>query len=217
MADGAYCACYVGTPNVGECPPCHASCSACSQGNNPNKCTSCAIATATLSVLSGGTCSCGSGYVPQSPAISACVECHSGCPYCVDDTEAGCMGSKDQAIFATNLATSFQLPLLNQANGLICYRQPVPDLNCNPLAIITGEIASDGDGLHFTLAQCYELLEIQWPFVSSWFGILFPNFTPPPSATEAEIYALKTVLQVWILQFGPSTLTFEWQLSITPH
>jgi len=84
---------------------------------------------------------------------------------------------------------------------------------CNPLKVVTGAIAADSSGLHPTLGQCYELLGIQWPFVTSWYNHFFPHFTPPTTASETEVYALKTVLWLWVLRFDPSTITYDakWQ------
>jgi hypothetical protein len=61
------------------------------------------------------------------------------------------------------------------------------------------------------------LLHIQWPFVTHWFAHFFGDFTPPVSATETEKYELKAVLGLWILQFGPSTLTTDpaWQTIVS--
>ena len=128
------------------------------------------------------------------------------------------MKSKDLTIFASNLASSYELPLLEETEGLICYRQPVPTTTCDPLPVaVTGTIASDVSGLRLTLEQCYELLYTEWPFVTYWFSQLFGDFTPPVSATETEEYELKTVLWLWILQFGPSALSSEpaWQAIVT--
>jgi hypothetical protein len=215
MSHGIFCLCGV-SPAWIECPICHASCATCTM-NSPNKCTSCKISGATLSNPTGGTCSCEQGYVYKSPATSACQPCYSGCTYCVGTTQGACMGSKELAIFATYLASSFSLPLLDQTNGLICYRQPVPGQSCNPLPeAMASSIISDASGLHPTLDQCYRFLRVQWPYITLWFGELFPTFTPPASATETEVYSLKTMLWLWILQFGPAVLSSEpaWQVLV---
>jgi hypothetical protein len=215
MSHGIFCLCGV-SPAWVECSICHASCATCTM-NNPNKCTSCTIPGATLSNPAGGTCSCEQGYVYKSPATSACQPCYSGCAYCVGTTQGACMKSKELAIFATYLASSFSLPLLDQTNGLICYRQPVSVQTCNPqLEAMAGSIISDASGLHPTLDQCYRLLRVQWPFITLWFGELFPNFTPPASAAETEVYSLKTILWLWILQFGSYVLSSDpdWQVLV---
>ena len=72
------------------------------------------------------------------------------------------MGSQDLNNFALNLVSSYSLPLLNRANRLICYRQPVPTVACDPLTDVLGAITSDASGLHPTLAQCYQLLQVEW-------------------------------------------------------
>ena len=213
IADGAFCQCGQ-SPTLTDCPVCHASCTTCTveYANDPEDCTGCASTGATLSNPLGGHCSCPLGYVAQSPATAACVPCSSDCSYCVGSSKEACMGSKDLTAFATDLASA-QMPLLSQTNGLICYRQPVPALSCDPWTPITGAITTDASGLHPTLEQCYELLKVQWPMVGYWFSELFSDFTPPASATEAETYQLKAVLGLLILQFGPSALKSQasWQ------
>jgi hypothetical protein len=128
------------------------------------------------------------------------------------------MNSKDLTIFASNLASSYALPLLDETNELICYRQPVSTTTCDPLSVaVTGTVVSDTDGLHPTLKQCYELLLAEWSYVKYWFETIFVDFTPPDEVTETEEYDLKTVLRLWILQFGGSVLTTEpdWQAIVS--
>ena len=108
----------------------------------------CKIPEATLSDPAGGSCSCLNGFVYKNYATTACVPCVPSCPYCVDTSPEGCVNSKDLTIFASNLASSYSLPLLDEASGFICYRQPVPTTTCDPLSVaVTGEIASYGSGL----------------------------------------------------------------------
>ena len=217
MADGAFCMC--GTdPSWVECPRCHASCGTCAVYTDKEKCTSCKVQEATLSNPAGGSCSCLKGFVYKNYATTACDPCVPGCPYCVDTSSEGCMKTKELTIFASNLASSYSLPLLSQASGLICYRQPVPTTTCdtvsNTLSVaVTGTIASDGSGLHPILPQCYELLRAEWGYVIYWYTHFFGHFNAPVSATETEKYNLKTVLWLWILQFGSYALTTEsaWQ------
>lgn len=213
VADGAFCLCGQ-SPTFLECLTCHSSCSTCAMSNDPSRCTGCAIVHATLTNPAGGICYCGVGYVPQSPAIAPCVGCYPGCSYCVDSSEVACMNSEDSAIFTIILASSYQLPLLDETNGLICYRQTATlSLSCNPYTAATGQITSDASGLHPTLQQCYKLLKATWPVVAFWFPQIWTHFTPPASANEAEVYQLKTVLWLWILEYGPSPLSSEtaWQ------
>lgn len=171
----------------------------------------------------------------DSKGGTACATCHSSCKTCTSGvcdscklsgevkqvdgayclpggTSEGCIGSDELTAVAALFALS-DMPLLDETNGLICYRQPVPILNCDPLSKITGPIASNGAGLQPTGEQCCELLEAQWPMAKLWFGSIFPDFTPPTSATEIEAFQLKAVWLALILQFGPSTLLNEasWQ------
>ena len=140
----------------------------------------------------------------QNPATTPCVPCYSGCSYCFTNALEGCT-KKDPFTFALNFA-SFGLPLTVQTDRLICYRQPLPTLSCDPLTPILGSLNPDVNGLvHPNLGQCYILLQTQWPIVVLYFGKVFEHFTPP-TATEAEVYELKTVLWLWILQFNPSTM-----------
>lgn len=213
MADGAFCSCNVGTAEAGECLLCHESCASCIQSRDSNKCTSCTATDATLSNTSGGNCYCGIGFKWQSPATSACEACYSGCSYCADSTQAACMEFQDLAVFAVNLASSYSLPLNDQSDGFICYRQPAPNLTiCDPVSLVVkGTVVSDGTGLHLDDGQCYELLRAQWLSVSYWFGKIFPNFssTIPTRATETEKYELKTVLWLWLLHYGAHTMTSQ--------
>ena len=213
VADGAFCLCGT-SPTFSECLTCHPSCSTCAMSNDPTRCTGCANEHATLSNPAGGICYCGVGYVPHSPAVASCVGCYPGCSYCVDSSEAACMNSEDSAIFAIILTSSYQLPLLEEASGLICYRQTAtPSLSCDPYTAATGQITSDASRLHPTLQQCYKLLKATWPVVAFWFPQIWPHFTPPASANEEEVYLLKAVLWLWILEYGPSALISEaaWQ------
>ncbi len=125
--------------------------------------------------------------------------------------------SQEQAAFANHAAAAYSLPLIDETNGLICYRQPAPDLTCDPLTPVLGVLDSDADGLHPTPDQCYDLLKAQWPFVTYWFGEIFPNFDPPDTATDDEKNMLKTVLRLWILQYGPSEIKANplWQGIVT--
>ena len=163
---------------------CDDSCGTCTAYDDKEKCKSCKITGATLSDPAGGSCSCLNGFVYENYATEACVPCNSGCPYCVDTSSEGCMKTKELTIFASNLASSYSLPLLSQASGLICYRQPVPTTTCdtvsNTLSVaVTGTIASDGSGLHPTLPQCYELVSAEWAYVTYWFADFFGNSLRP--------------------------------------
>ena len=207
VADGSFCLCGT-SPAWEECRICHASCNTCSSRDNPEKCNSCLIRGAILNEEFEGSCSCLHGFVYQKYATSPCVPCSSGCSYCIDATAEGCMNSKDLTIFASNLASFYSLPYLSETNGYICYREPLPKANCDYLySVFSGAISSDDSGLHPTLAQCYKLLRSEWGYVTNWFAYFFPRFDPP--GTFNERYEMKTVLWLWILQFGPTAMRIE--------
>lgn len=132
------------------------------------------------------------------PTSATCVPCTEGCSFC--------LGSSQKPVWEAGiwlfLARTWQ-PLLAETDGIYCYRQVVR--GCDPLAEISESIKSDSSGLLPTLNQCHELLLVSWPFVTYWFGEIFPKFTPPSTATERKVYELKTVLWVWIMQYGPAT------------
>jgi len=124
--------------------------------------------------------------------------------------------SASQADFAYYASDLYNLPLIDQASGMICYRQPVPQLDCNPLTILTGTIREDVDGLHPTKDQCNELLTIQWPFLKHWFNEFFPDITSPANSGAEKSAYMKMELKVWILQYGPSAMSADplWQALI---
>jgi hypothetical protein len=47
------------------------------------------------------------------------------------------------------------------------------------------------------------MLKIEWPYVEAQFTAdLFSNFATPLTASEEDVLKVKTILQLWILQFG---------------
>lgn len=88
----------------------------------------------------------------------------------------------------THLATLYSLPLSVETDGLICYNEPVPDLTCDPLTPMLGDLHPDSDGLHPTTDQCFKLLKAEWPYVTHWFQDIFPDFTPPNPSSDQEKY-----------------------------
>jgi hypothetical protein len=42
-----------------------------------------------------------------------------------------------------------------------------------------------------------------------WFAEIFPTFSPPASTPDRSYLVVKTILQLWILQFGPDQLKFN--------
>jgi hypothetical protein len=111
------------------------------------------------------------------------------------------MGSEDLLAFATNLAI-YSPPLVNEANKLICYGEQVPETTCQPFDIVSGVFTKDSTGFHLSLGQCYELLKAEWPYVQSKYTPLFGSFSLPGS-TATELPKFKSVLWMWILQYGP--------------
>jgi hypothetical protein len=47
------------------------------------------------------------------------------------------------------------------------------------------------------------MFKAEWRFVNFWFSRQFPSFTTPSTASEFQVYAVKSVLRKWILQYGP--------------
>jgi hypothetical protein len=50
------------------------------------------------------------------------------------------------------------------------------------------------------------MLDIEWPVANYWFADMFPNFATPLTASQENVLKVKTILQLWILQFGPSVM-----------
>lgn len=149
------------------CDTCHYSCTGCS----PN-CNACEDSSATVVANVYCLLGVGTGTVTKPAIPSSCI---SGCTYCLDNTEAGCMGSEDLLAFATNLAT-YSPPLVNEANKLICYGEQVPETTCQPFDIVSGTYTKDTTGFHLSLRQCYELLKAEWPYVQA-------KYTPSSEAS----------------------------------
>ena len=82
---------------------------------------------------------------------------------------------------------------------------------------VIGPITRDGSGnLQPTQEECLELLRAQWSFLSDWFKVLFPSYSPPASATAEEKYATEMGLRIWILRFGGNNMftQAEWGLLV---
>lgn len=94
--EGGTCSCrsgYVPQTSPITCVACHASCSVCVDSSSSG-CTECKITEAKLSNAAGGSCSCPSNYVPQSPALTSCVSCHASCQTCTNNSASGCLTCK---------------------------------------------------------------------------------------------------------------------------
>ena len=95
-AAGGTCSCgdeYVPQTSPTTCEACHGSCSRC-VNSSVSGCTECKIPEAKTSNAAGGTCSCPSQYVPQSPATSSCVSCQPSCLTCTNNSASGCLQCK---------------------------------------------------------------------------------------------------------------------------
>ena len=171
---------------------CHPSCSSC-VGINANECKTCTAVGAS---------------VASSPG--ACTACASGCDWCLDVADTYCWDQDSLARFQFALAASSldDLPYLTQTHSLLCHRMNVVDVNDCILPTMTAVMGAFGSAGSYapTASQCYKQLEAEWSFVLYWFGNIFPQFTPPVAASQTEGLEIKTVLQLWILQFGPSEM-----------
>jgi len=87
----------------------------------------------------------------------------------------------------------------------------VVDVNDCVIPAMTAVMSAFGSAGSYapTASQCYKQLEAEWSFVLYWFGNIFPQFTPPVGASQTKVLKVKTVLQLWILQFGPSEMTTD--------
>jgi len=194
--------------------PCHASCDTCS-GPGAGECLTCKAPGATLS---GNTCVCGSGYA-YAISPSSCTGCPSSHSYCLSGTDTYVWPSQDIVIFALTASSLDSLPYQSQTHNLLCYREDIVNVNDCTITAITNEIGSIGTAGSYaaTLTQCYNLLSMEWGFVTSWFTTMFPNFTPPVTAALGNVNKVKTILQLWILQFGPSDMKedTDWQALVS--
>ena len=180
--------------------PCHESCQTCS-GMAANQCTSCAAPGATLK---SGTCVCGDGYVYQVSPIT-CVACTNASKYCLSAADTYQWRSSGAYHFArvAHLLDS-ALPYTTTTHGLLCYRSKVVDDNDCTINALTSVVGSIGSSPYApTSAQCSAIISSQWAYVEHWFPILFPDFDDQTSGSSypEEILKVKTVLQLWIVQF----------------
>jgi len=164
---------------------------------------------------SPGTCVCGDSYAYVISPTSACTACLSSNHYCLSGTDTMSWPSLDIVIFALTANSLDSLPYQSQTHSLLCYRGNVVDVNDCTIPIMPTAMGSFGSAGSYaaTPTQCYNLLNQQWPFVTYWFTTMFPNFTPPATAAIGDVNKVQTILQLWILQFGPSDMTADtdWQ------
>ncbi len=120
--------------------------------------------------------------------------------------------SEEQAAFNRIAVVLHGLPTVPETAGSICYRTKAASHDCllTALEVVTGDIHTATPGtLTPTAIQCFKLLKADWPMLTYWFAQIFPTFSPPASTTSRSYLVVKTILQLWILQFGPSQLKFN--------
>ena len=213
-----------GSSNGGGCATCHPSCTLCTSGS---VCDGCKDAEASMSA-DNLFCSCSGqyGYAAADNNHQSCASCDNGCATCESAATSNdcqsclfkyhkgpcvgvsctCLESSNEEMFV-EFAKTHGLPYTDETNSMICYRQPVPTIDCDPLpGVVTGTITEDGDGLHPTQAQCDELLRANWPWVTYWFDQLFGDMTLPQSATAEDTVLVTNTIYSLILKQGPATL-----------
>jgi hypothetical protein len=118
---------------------------------------------------------------------------------------------KEIADFAQNLLFDMflYLPLDTETEDhRICYRTQLPTSDCtpDPIQAVIGPIVDYATVGKPTLAQCYDLIKVKWPWLTYWFNRLFPTFVGPLPIDYFNFNLIKSVLYLWILQFGPAEI-----------
>ena len=191
------------------CAPCDSNCATCNLAGDPNSCLTCKAANASVQDILGGTCPC-----PITNVIpgTTCDPCPNDCPYCVDSDPASCM-SKAEVDFALTATSLYGLPTLSEQNASICYRTRTAshDKSRCALEAVLGTLVPGA--ITLTTSQCYKLLNSEWTMLAYWFTNIFSNFAPPNTLSDAEKLKIKTVLELWLLQFSPASLKQDpdWQ------
>ena len=197
-------------PSHSDCAACHSSCGTCFLANDAGSCKTCSDPYATLPPNTLiGTCECKEGFVPGT---SPCTPCAGNCVRCIGPLASDCLapGMKD---FISTISSLYgtELPYETETQNMLCYRNYRPQTPCggqNPLKEAVGEI-NNYSQIGFATSdaqQCRKLLKARWLFVTYWFAQLFPQFTGPSLANHHDVLAIKSILQLWILQFGPNTM-----------
>ena len=186
---------------------CHASCLTCV---NPTSggCLTCKVTEASLTKADGGVCFCGSGFVREYSPTVQCGKCAEYDCVCSGQKGTSCLNLELQA-FVAFARTEYNLPMASPTNGAWCFGSPMPISirQIKDVEAVIGPISRDLSGnLNPTNEECYELLRAQWPFISYWFGLIFPSFSPPAAATTQEIYNTAMGLRVWIFRFGGNNM-----------
>lgn len=199
---------------MAACASCHDSCATCEWAADPMECLTCVAAHATSTDPLGGFCYCDPGYEDRESPTLDCQVC-SGCSHCAGGDALSCM-SEEQAAFNRIAVALHGLPTASETSGDICYRTPVADNDCTLTAV---EIATDSirtatpGVLSPSVIQCHQLLLAQWGTITYWFNRLFPDFSPPALTTERSYLVVKTILQLWIIQFSSDRMVNDplWQ------
>ena len=206
------CSTYPKADYTGGCAnPCHASCATCSGTSAAaNMCTGCKAFGATVPPSSPGTCVCGTGFVPKTSPTINCEPCTNSCTYCLTGMDTYCWDSNTLGAlqFAIAARDSFSLPYTTQIHDLLCYRMNVantPDCAIPSIVSLIGSIGTQGS-YAATKTQCNDMLKAEWAYVDYWFTTLFPNFATPLTASPEDSTKVKTILQMWILQFGSNVM-----------
>lgn len=83
---------------------------------------------------------------------------------------------------------------------------PTSDCTPDPIQAVTGPIIDFATVAKPTQVQCYSLLKAQWPWLTYWFNRLFPTFVGALPIRYYESNLQKSLLYLWILQFGPAEM-----------
>ena len=200
---------------------CDSSCGSCFLALDPTNCLTCADPSMEILYTSGmGKCQCKSGY--QYGTGPTCTPCPGNCPYCSGPDPSDCM-TREESTFIDAIWVFYHLdtpalPYITEQNGKFCYRMHRPTNTCdagNAIETLVGPISGySSNAATFTDAQCTKLLTAHWPYVTHWFDQLFQDFKGPSPATKYDVLWIKTILQLWILQFGPNEMK-KWNQIIT--
>lgn len=190
---------------VGDCD---LSCESCFMAGDPSKCLTCAGSSTALYPLETnmGECKCKPGYVPDTEPT--CTLCAGSCPYCIGPEPSHCT-TLEEANFVATMSRLYgsELPYTEETDSMFCYRTSRPSTRCGSGNVFESVIGTIDDYSTLgsaapTKVQCQTLLTATWPHVVYSFSELFPGFTGPEGVGYNDILTIKTILQVWILQFG---------------
>ena len=200
-----------------SCGACHSTCDKCFLSNDRTSCTNCPSGS-TPQVLLVGACQCTSPGVLKSIVNTDnvpvhCTFCSNGCDYCISSDLGECF-TQAQRDFLNYIHSSFSLPLLTEtSNHLMCYfqRRPTWDTTTctgDPIQNAVGAINNYDSPTNPATplkSQCYKLLRAEWLAITHWFAQLFTPFNPT-GASDSDKNAIKSIIYLWILQFGPNEM-----------